>query len=241
MFKLNLVAVLGRRRRRRAGVTLPDHIPGRPVRRLRQWAARARGPRGDAPPPALPAAEAPFPSEKVYSSRDGDLEDDIVYFGDDLGGEASAADEAAITAALAAADAATSSFESQLSGEGPSGEEIGDSSASESEVAATAPPLLDCRVEVALAVKVPTPLRVVPNALLGAAGSLLSRTVLKAVLPNFLALLAADFKDWAGGGRRRRGAGGAGGGLFAVPQESGQAGPVVHDVEVVDAAGAVEV
>ncbi|GAB4823478.1 hypothetical protein N2152v2_010524 [Parachlorella kessleri] len=59
---------------------------------------------------------------------------------------------------------------------------------------------LGCRVSVRIALKVPPPARVVPNALLGTAGRLLLRAVLVAVLPNFLDLLASDYKRWAAAG-----------------------------------------
>ena len=81
--------------------------------------------------------------------------------------------------------------------------------------------MLECKVHVTMAVKVPGPLRVVPNTLLGYAGSVITKTILNAVLPNFLMLLGSDYKSWVAGGRGRKG-NGATGQLFIPIQRQGQ-------------------
>jgi len=64
-------------------------------------------------------------------------------------------------------------------------------------------PALHCRVNVTMAVQVPSALRMVPNPLLGYAGRMVLRAVLSAALPNFLRLLSEDFQQWVRGGRQR--------------------------------------
>ena len=62
---------------------------------------------------------------------------------------------------------------------------------------------LKCKVNVTIAVKVPTALKVVPNPLLGYAGSLITKTVLNGAIPNFADLLGKDFENWAKNGGQR--------------------------------------
>lgn len=62
--------------------------------------------------------------------------------------------------------------------------------------------ILHCSVSVSMSVRVPRALRVVPNPLLGTAGRLIIRAILKGVVPNFATLLGNDFLKWAQGGKR---------------------------------------
>lgn len=56
---------------------------------------------------------------------------------------------------------------------------------------------LHCDVDISMAIRVPKPLKVVPNALLGYAGRLITRAVLSGAMPNFVELLSKDFSTWA--------------------------------------------
>ncbi|PRW58005.1 kinase [Chlorella sorokiniana] len=275
-FRLNVTAVVSQRQRRRLPA-MPDHLPGRPVMRLRRWAAAARGrawppPEGasgaaaaaaaaaaagaaaaaeqqgnsngsasssEAGPEAAQAAAAadddssavPFPGQHVYISHDENDSDEY----DEADGELAAADLAAADLGeMSASWYGSSNGSGSSSGtNGSSGSSSGSGSGSSSgangssgsgsgsgtavlstqqtavdaagqqvqvQAGGQAGPraLLHCRTRVTMAVRVPGPLKVVPNALLGYAGSLLLRTILSATLPNFLALLAADYRRWAG-------------------------------------------
>lgn len=79
-----------------------------------------------------------------------------------------------------------------------------DSSVKES-ASLNSPPsvFLKCKVNVTIAIKVPTALKVVPNPLLGYAGSLITKTVLNGAIPNFADLLGKDFENWAKNGKTR--------------------------------------
>ena len=316
-FRLNVTAVVSQRQRRRLPV-MPDHLPGRPVQRLRRWAAAARGRTWPAPEgvagstaaaaPATAAVEpmqeassssssngssersgagpeaaataavatvdessaVPFPGQHVYISHD-ETDSDEYDEADSLLAAAELAPADLGDAALAPPSSSNGSSGSSDNSHGSSGGGSGDGSSSSSvlpsqQAAADAAGMqrgqaagqpgpravLHCRTRVTMAVRVPGPLRVVPNALLGyagqrfvagclmrktdlaracdrlgccavvtecatqtqlfaptltapplpfltaPAGSLLLRTILSATLPNFLALLAADYRRWAG-------------------------------------------
>lgn len=64
---------------------------------------------------------------------------------------------------------------------------------------------LECRVNVSIAFRVPKALRVIPNPLLGYAGSLITRVVLNGAVPNFTDLLSKDFREWTVNGKSRDG------------------------------------
>ena len=282
LFQLNLVAVLRARRTRVRRPRLPDHIPGRPVMRLRQWAARRAKSRevgleisggGGGGGNVVSYAEidddissttmvveldggvdvdvdvddlsssAPFPSQKIYISGsrdddDEDVEDDededeidgivndpvVVLLQDSMSSEEIRVDEKSENELETSSSTTTTTTTTTTS--------LSKLSSSSSSSSSSSPNptiiMLDCKVHVTMAVKVPGPLRVVPNRLLGYAGGMLSKAVLSATLPNFLQLLSGDFKDWANGGQRRRmdgnegtfGGGGGGGNLFTLPSSS---------------------
>lgn len=62
---------------------------------------------------------------------------------------------------------------------------------------------LQCRVNVTIAIRVPSGLKVIPNPLLGYAGRLITKSVLHAAVPNFANLLGKDFENWATNGTSR--------------------------------------
>jgi hypothetical protein len=82
----------------------------------------------------------------------------------------------------------------------------------------TRPLRLEADARVSL--RVPPPLSAAPAPLLGATGSLVARMAMRALLPPFLDLLAADYARWAGEERRKGlsgdGAGGGQGGRAAA-------------------------
>lgn len=280
MFKLNLVAVLGsKRRRRRPG--LPDHLPGRPVDRLKQWAAKARGREwGDNAKSSISTAStngngttsstmdttasttinvdeptllAPFPNSKVYLSgdkddmEDGVLNSDLSYTEESETGSGSSSDEDILVYDITTEKEAWETSDEVLESEESSGEleamnstEISMNTGSSTDTVSVSKlaesPVLECKVHVTMAVKVPGPLRVVPNTLLGYAGSVITKTVLNAVLPNFLMLLGTDYKDWVAGGRRHKD-GGVAGQLF-TPVRTGQLG--VTNAAPIEVAGGGE-
>ncbi len=234
-FRLNVTAVVSQRQRRRLPA-MPDHLPGRPVQRLRRWAAAARGrtwpaPEGVAgstaaaaattaaaaepmqeassssssngssersgagPEAAATAAVAtvdessavPFPGQHVYISHDENDSDEY----DEADSLLAAAELApgGLGDAVPAPSSSNGSSSSSDSSHGSSGGGGGDSSSSSSVLpsqqaaadavgmqqgqAARQPgprAVLHCRTRVTMAVRVPGPLRVVPNALLGYAG-----------------------------------------------------------------------
>ena len=233
-FRLNVTAVVSQRQRRRLPA-MPDHLPGRPVMRLRRWAAAARGrtwppPEGQAAVSGGAAAQAvgeaagvdaqqagsssnssasssgtispdsaaagataaaaaaaaasddssavPFPGQHVYISHDENDSDEY----DDAGGELAAADLAVVSL-----DAATSSATGYGSSDGarsgyssasiaalPSQQTAAGAAGQQQQAQAAGQQgpraLLHCRTRVTMAVRVPGPLKVVPNALLGYAG-----------------------------------------------------------------------
>lgn len=166
-FKLNIVAAMkGVDNRRR----LPriDHIPGRPITRIQNWASNAKWPKedNDILDVSNLTDNAPFPAEHVYVSHDGSTTSDT-------------SDDEADVAHLEGED---------------------DLHMQEKEIKDTNVPsnvFLECRVNITVAVKVPRALRVVPNPLLGYAGSLVMRAVLNGAMPNFVELLSKDFASWA--------------------------------------------
>ncbi|KAI7838703.1 hypothetical protein COHA_007500 [Chlorella ohadii] len=162
------------------------------------------------------SSAVPFPGQHVYISHDENDSDEYDE-ADSLLAAAELAPADLGDAALAPPSSSNGSSGSSDNSHGSSGGGSGDGSSSSSvlpsqQAAADAAGMqrgqaagqpgpravLHCRTRVTMAVRVPGPLRVVPNALLGYAGSLLLRTILSATLPNFLALLAADYRRWAG-------------------------------------------
>lgn len=226
-FRLNVTAVVSQRQRRRLPA-MPDHLPGRPVMRLRRWAAAARGrtwppPGGQAAASGGGAAEAaaeaagvdvqqagssssngsasssgnrsldaaaaaaaasddssavPFPGQHVYISHDENDSDEY----DDAGGELAAADLAVVNLDAATSSAsgygssseASSGFSSASSAALPSQQTAAGAAGQQQQAQAARQQgpqaLLHCRTRVTMAVRVPGPLKVVPNALLGYAG-----------------------------------------------------------------------
>lgn len=202
-FKLNLVAVLSRRKRN-GGL----HIPGRPVQRLRRWAARRRDRAVQVQVQAEEqeelssigttteeidvndlATSAPFPMQQVYMSQD---EEELQR---QEGGFVE------VNVNQRSGDHPESAVEARSYEREETGTSVATSMSPPSlNKRAT---LLDCRVNVTVAIKVPGPLRVVPNPLLGYAGSLIVRSALNAAVPNFVNLLIGDFRRWAKAGRKR--------------------------------------
>ncbi|KAL4858298.1 Protein NRT1/ PTR FAMILY 8.1 [Chlorella vulgaris] len=158
---------------------------------------------------------APFPEQHVYISHDSN--DDDEYADSELEAAELAVAELAVAeldseiGTLAATSPAASSSIDRLdlaveadiqdaapmSGIGSIGRQQQQQQAQQQQ-AQGRQASLHCRTQVTMAVRVPRALKVVPSALLGYAGSLLLRTVLAATLPNFLNLLAADYRRWAG-------------------------------------------
>lgn len=275
-FKVNLVAVLCRpaaRKRNRWRRTLPrisapDHLPGRPIYRLRRWAARARGRdwplkenttegqkstsssvlefqeeyeevdvygsnvyQDSADNDSVknraiddkeggilvvtsldsidvddPSSSAPFPSEQVYMSQDKDSDSDVKDMSDPLilddmkeiqwrnkvqGTQLYSEEEQTHSLSSDSFD-----FPDGVDSNFAATNDIDPAENTQLSVVSSEAALLDCRVSVTVAVRIPGPLLVVPNPLLGYAGSLLLRTALSATLPNFLTLLKADFERW---------------------------------------------
>jgi hypothetical protein len=237
MFKLKLVAVMRCRRNDR-------HLPGRPVQRLRQWAARRRvkkkermlveaggGSGGGGVFVESRAASSSLAVAEVIEAEFTDLnfseeDEEVVEVeqqqeeegdfqsnnedGDDGSGSATtsfrfstdlSSEESSTSSSFSATDIEQSNSTNTLTTTTTTTtttitQTVG--------VGAGQAPLLDCKVQINMAVKVPGALRVVPNSLLGYAGSVITKTVLNAVLPNFLQLLSTDYKQWVAGGRSRR-------------------------------------
>ncbi|KAI8100554.1 hypothetical protein M9434_004946 [Picochlorum sp. BPE23] len=193
-FRLNVVAVLQSqgRRRRIPRIPTPDHIPGRPVSRLQKWAANARqkAPLGDKDSEAVVHVEEDI---NVLVDIEGQELADV-----DVQNLADSAPFPSEKIYLSQGDSV--SEEEEEKGAGESREEVGQSSAS-----ANGTVHLHCRVNVTMAVRVPTALKVIPNPLLGYAGSLISKAVLNGAVPNFAELLTKDFDNWAKRGKSRDG------------------------------------
>jgi hypothetical protein len=247
MFKLKLVAVMRCRRKDR-------HLPGRPVQRLRQWAAKRRtngirstntitneirstntiGGGGVVEADESDDAGSTGNSTTVLAEEidvDPFLDLDQVNFSEEDEEEVGVDNGSSnIENDDGGGGLASFRFSTDLSNEEDTGSSYASTSFPGSDVeneeqrrnkgiapsafvatngnttsaAAAQAPLLDCKVQINMAVKVPGALRVVPNGLLGYAGSVIAKTVLNAVLPNFLQLLANDFKQWVAGGGRRK-------------------------------------
>lgn len=240
-FRLTCVTVLSERPERHLPrIRRPTHLPGRPVYRLRRWAARARG--GRVPPePTVLQGREPTPraatavlerpvaeleasrlvvgSAECLSSTFGDLPPDgrEVYFthddedatghGEEHEDEVQDHEEARATSTEAAAPEAPAAGAARDSG-----------------AARDLDTQLHCRTEVTMAIRVPAALMAVPNPILGYTGSVLLRAVLSAALPNFVELLASDFRTWATS-LARRDLESRVGGLFTLPPATGGAGP----------------
>jgi len=183
-FKLNVVAKLRSRHRKNRLPKMPDHIPGRPVSRLQKWAAKTR--------------------QKVSEGTDHHGKEDMfsVENIDDINQSApfpleriyvstDSIEEEEETHMIGAASE-FESFESLRPVE--KGQQALDSGVS-----------LECRVNVSIAFRVPKALRVIPNPLLGYAGSLITRVVLNGAVPNFTDLLSKDFREWTVNGKSRDG------------------------------------
>ncbi len=240
-FNLKLVAVMRCRRKDR-------HLPGRPVQRLKQWAAKRRGNGKKTSTIAenlgssLIDAAGPYSENSIGSSRSGsdtvievvdvdafsdqvvqsseeeeEIEEEEIEEEDEEeeGGYTSdssspsfrfSTDLSSVETTSDSDNLISSSFSDTDQPNTTTTTRNGTSAARQKNnsggVAAQAP-LLDCKVQINMAVKVPGALRVVPNGLLGYAGSVITKTVLNAVLPNFLQLLSTDFKQWVAGGGRR--------------------------------------
>ena len=222
-FRLNVTAVVSQRQRRRLPA-MPDHLPGRPVMRLRRWAAAARGRTwppeegpassaaaaaagmaeaqqaaigvnvssgssgssgGAAPEVAVAAAAAaddgssavPFPGQHVYISHDENDSDEY----EEADGELTVAElEGVAPATYGGSSGSTQNNGSSSSSSGtssniavlPSQQTAADAAGQQAAALAGPGALLHCRTRVTMAVRVPGPLKVVPNALLGYAGGL---------------------------------------------------------------------
>jgi Protein of unknown function (DUF1997) len=234
MFKLKLVAVMRCRRNDR-------HLPGRPVQRLRQWAAKRHGENnnkeraveaggngggggggGNSTAVLAEVVDVDIFPDLNFSEEDEEEEEEqgvgavSTNFSDnenDEGGDSASfrfsrdiSEEDTTTSYSSVSGTELSSSDTEERSSTTTASSATASSAATTTFVAAQAPLLDCKVQINMAVKVPGALRVVPNGLLGYAGSVLSKTVLNAVLPNFLQLLSNDFKQWvAGGGNRNEG------------------------------------
>eukprot|EP00890_Picochlorum_soloecismus_P000888 jgi/Picsp_1/17/NSC_00017-R1_hypothetical protein CHLNCDRAFT_133827 [Chlorella variabilis] len=197
-FRLNVVAKLRSRHRKNRLPKMPDHIPGRPVSRLQKWAANAR--------------------QKVSEETDQDDKEDLfnveniddinqsapfplerIYVSKDTIEEEEEPRIIGVASEFEASEHLASAEKGQ--------EAFGDSGV-----------FLECRVNVSIAFRVPKALRVIPNPLLGYAGSLITRVVLNGAVPNFTELLGKDFREWSVNGKTRDG-GHRVGDLFDIQSE----------------------
>ena len=191
-FRLNVVAVLQSqgRRRRIPRIPTPDHLPGRPVSRLQKWAANARqrAPSGDK-------------QEVVDVDENIDVLVDIE--------RQELADVDVQNLAGSAPFPSEKIYLSQDDNVGEVDEEkyarVSREDVEQSPTAEGSTVHLHCRVNVTMAVRVPTALKVIPNPLLGYAGSLISKALLNGAVPNFAELLTKDFDNWATRGKSRNG------------------------------------
>lgn len=178
-FTLSVVAVLNSKNTNMRSRTLPrmipktGHLPGRPVHKLKNWAAYVR--RGQNESHVMERDEE---QEQVLDTEDK-IDCTIDGHGDAF-----------------PVDAQNSNL---IEGSNMS---FGISSAKD-EVEENSNLYLQCRVNVTIAVRVPTGLKVIPNPLLGYAGSLITKSVLHAAVPNFANLLGKDFENWATQGKMR--------------------------------------
>lgn len=191
-FKLRLVAVLGSGEVRQG---LPP-LPGRPVQRLRRWAAN-RGQRRATQNQQQQQAGGEVVALKQDSDdwEDGQLSVAALSSNGGEVGEVGLENEDSTSAMEAEYGAASQHRENSV--------KVSDARGSVGVSAAPDGPALHCRVNVTMAVQVPSALRMVPNPLLGYAGRMVLRAVLSAALPNFLRLLSEDFQQWVRGGRQR--------------------------------------
>lgn len=191
-FRLNVVAVLQSqgRRRRIPRIPTPDHLPGRPVSRLQKWAANARqrAPSGD-------KQEVVDVDENINVLVDIERQELADVDVQNLAGSAPFPSEKI--------------YLSQDDNVGEEDEEkyarVSREDVEQSPTAEGSTVHLHCRVNVTMAVRVPTALKVIPNPLLGYAGSLISKAVLNGAVPNFAELLTKDFDNWATRGKSRNG------------------------------------
>jgi hypothetical protein len=154
-FKLNLTAVVGEHKKRWD----PPPLPGRPVYRLKKWAA----------------ARNEAAREERNISNGSDVEEDgggvMVVEEEDNGNSV--------------IDSSNNSFIARLS----SNNDIDDNGDKNEEK-------LFCRVKVNMSMRVPKALKLLPNPVLGAAGSAILKAVVSTTLPNFLNLLSDDYVRW---------------------------------------------
>eukprot|EP00887_Chlorella_sp_A99_P008046 scaffold12.g8046.t1 len=231
-FRLTMVAVVSDHRRRLPHLPRPpDHLPGRPVYRLRRWAARMRGrawPPAEQEPPAegrAAALLAPGPAAPPLGAPPGSPADDGSGATAAAGLAAAASASAPHLAPLPEEHVYISQDEEEEHTAMDAGDGLGSTESSLAGwTAAERPPStpqparrpqarqapaqeqLAVRVQVTMAVRVPAPLRVVPTPILGHAGSLVLRAALSAVLPNLADLLVADYRRWSAcGGSGNRG------------------------------------
>jgi hypothetical protein len=194
-FRLNVVAKLRSRRRKNRIPKMPDHIPGRPVSRLQKWAANARQKVSEGT--GQDGNGDLFSMENINDiNQSAPFPLERIYVSKDTMEE----EEPHIIDA--------SDFESS---ELPTPVEKG-------QEALNSGIFLECRVNVTIAFKVPKALRVIPNPLLGYAGSLITRVVLNGAVPNFTELLSKDFTEWSVNGKSRDG-GNSVGDLFGIQSE----------------------
>ena len=190
LFRLNVVAKLRSRHRKNRLPKMPDHIPGRPVSRLQKWAANAR--RKVSEGTDQDANEDLFSVENINDiNQSAPFPLEKIYVSKDTTDEEEESD------IIGASD-----FEPLAPAE--KGQEALDSGI-----------FLECRVNVTIAFKVPKALRVIPNPLLGYAGSLITRVVLNGAVQNFTELLGKDFTEWSVNGKNRDG-GNSVGDLFDI-------------------------
>jgi hypothetical protein len=152
-FKLNLTAVVGEHKKRWD----PPPLPGRPVYRLKKWAA----------------ARNEAAREERNISGSGDVNDG--------GGGGVVVVEEEDNGNLVTDSSSNTIFSSNndIDDDGDKNEEK-----------------LFCRVKVNMSMRVPKALKLLPNPVLGAAGSAILKAVVSTTLPNFLNLLSDDYNRW---------------------------------------------
>lgn len=143
-FKLNLTAVVGEHKKRWD----PPPLPGRPVYRLKKWAAA-----------------------RNEAAREESSNSDVDDGGDRIVVEGEGEDNSSSIAHLLS--------DSDIDNKDNKNEEK-----------------LFCRVKVNISMRVPKALKLLPNPVLGAAGSALLKAVVSTTLPNFLNLLGDDYNRW---------------------------------------------
>lgn len=112
---------------------------------------------------------------------------------------------------LAAAAAATDAAEAPAAVAGASGSAAAAAGGSGAAAARAQPQdgaywqrtsAMACKVKLAMTLRLPHPLSIVPGPLLSTTASLVARLVMQSLLPSFLELLATDYGRWAAGSSR---------------------------------------